>query len=513
MAITSRRIVDDLKKFNERNAPLEIFYVSIILVACYAVHWFPFDFLAAFKRLPQEWTMAIVAVLLGGRIAIAKYLPDVFRVLTAVYYTFVTLYTLALCFFMSILDPLFLGPVLIFAGTVAYAFIKVPEKRWPMWVFAGLLLVYILPFPFWVFVVLGIFIFILLMPGFLFYPPQKFGRLPLAFAMILSLLILRFGYFYIGKDTAEIPRVISQPGIEVVFTSADRNNTAWRSVGLQIRFVADNMAQTRTLVGSDSGLFSVKYNGTYDSGRIFSGTSGDGVAYDPVGSQIITGDYYGERLIVLRDKSLREISTASAPGHAFTNVWMDETKRQVLTGDDFSREIGVFDVARNAFVNFLPAEASRDAIRDPVSGLYIATSLRRVRWIDPNTGETVRSLKVPSIQIRLAIDAKRRLLYVSSFSSGEIWRVNLDTGEIEKKQRLGRGIRFIKLTPDTNRLFVADYFHGMIYELAAPELLPLRKIFAGQRVRTLHIAPGSQKLVFGSSLGAYRYNFGGLPTK
>jgi len=281
------------------------------------------------------------------------------------------------------------------------------------------------------------------------------------------------------------------------------------ALGRQLRFAADNMPGTRTILGGDAATVAIDPLG-HGPQVLIEGRSADAMTYDPSGRRMIIAGYETNEFVVLDDATLQERTRERFPGRAFTNLWCDRTHRLVFTGDDYTRDIGVYSLPESRFTAFLPAGASSDAMIDNHTGLLIASRWCFVRWIDAHTGETIRKLFVPDVHLHLAMDEARRKLYISAPSTGRIWRVNLDKGIVEAKANIEKGIRYLTLSEDGRWLFAAGYFKGNLYQLDATDFSVAQRLYAGPRVRTLHIAPGSGKVLFTSSLGAFRYDFATL---
>lgn len=480
--------------------------IGVVLGGCYLVHWFPFDLIALLHHLPVGLYFLIAFILAAFRILIPKKWPQVYRIAGTIYYVAVFLYALMLGFYVAILDWKYILFCLGFAaGFGAWMYLR-PESKLSL--FAALAIVSVMLFsaPHAAVQIGGVLCVALVLPGLIVENPKKIGPVPLLFAGVVALLVLRLGHFYYGGDPDMVPRVLSQPGIERVVSIDTTKKSQLRKFGRQIRFVADNAHGTRTIIGGDGGTVVADYQGK-SLRKILSNTSADKLAYGPQGKKIILGEYGNQSIDIVDDANLVVQKRIEAPGYSFSDLWYDKATNQVFSADDHSTRIGSLSLDTMQFEEFADAGANRDVLVDEKTGTLLAATIRRVYWIDPKTKKILRKLKVPSTQIRLAADPGRRLLYVSSFSSGELLKVNLDTGAILHKMKLERGIRFLIFTEDRNSLFVSSYFKGHIFRIKVPEMTIEEKLFAGPRVRTLHIAPGSKKLVFGSSLGAFRYRF------
>ncbi|NLH50694.1 MAG: hypothetical protein GX444_19130 [Myxococcales bacterium] len=482
--------------------------VALALAPCYFVHLLPFDIFVFFQPIHPLWILAGVALLIAGRVALPRFAPRAYRLGGLLYYAVVAANLLFFGYFVWLLDRSFL---LVWALTVAalggllFAFGE--RRRWPSLFYLAAAYPFVVKDRSYLVIALTLLAIALTAPAFLRLSPKRIGRTALLAAGAVALLLARIELFYYHGDPSLLGEIKKQDRVTAILTPDQRGSRqAWSLIGKQIRFAAEDFGGARVLIGGSSRLVAIDRNGSSPQ-VVFTGTTGDGLAYAPAARRLLVGDYARRRLVWLNGDDLAIAAATPSLDRAFTNVWLDETADIALTGDDFTRDIGVFSAGGEGAGRFLDSRASRDAVRDETTGDLIAATLRRVRWIDPATGATKRELAVPSFQIRLEIDAPRRRLYVSAFSTGEIWRVNLDNGRIEQKLELEPGIRFLRLTPDKNTLFAANYLNGRIHQLAAPELKIERTIAAGPRVRSLHIAPGSPYLVFGSSLGAFRYRY------
>lgn len=480
--------------------------ISMVLGACYVVHWFPFNVIALFHHLAPGIFFLIAFMLVAIRILLPKYLPRVFRVLALFYYLAVTTYAIMLGFYVAILDWKYIVFCLGFSTGFGIWIVLRPESKPSL--FAALAVIYAMLFttPHAVVKIGGMFLLILVIPGLALGNPRKIGRAALLFASIVALIVLRLGHFYYGGDPALVPRVLSQPGIERVVSIDSTKWSQLRKFGRQIRFAADNAHGTRTIIGGDTGTVVADYKGK-SLRKLLTNTSADKLVYGPHGKRLILGEYGNQGIDIVDDENLVVLKRVEAKGHSFSDLWYDKNRNNVLTADDHSTRIGIFSLDTMQFENFIQAKANRDVLVDDRTGTLLAATLRKVYWIDLDTQKAVRTLKAPSSQIRLAVDSDRRLLYVSCFSSGELWKVDVDSGKVLQKTRLERGIRFLKLTQDKKTLFASSYFKGNIFQIKVPAMVVEKTIYAGPRVRSLHIAPGSGKLVFGSSLGAFRYRF------
>lgn len=494
-----------MKDSPEKMGALRTGAIVLLLCVCWFAHFFPFDIIALIMWLPWWAYLSILTTLAMVRVILVK-LPRALMVAAYFYYFLVSLYICLIGYYVWLLDPAYILFTLAFTITFALALAFAGDRRLVLIPFAAVILFFLIKLPHPVFKFGWILFLPFVIPGFALATPKQIGRAALIFAAVTALVTMRLGAFYYGADKDLLPKVLSQPGIEAVATIDDKSPKVLSKIGRHIRFAADNMAGTHTLIGGDAATLALDLK-TNAAIRIMEGSSADNLVYVPKQKALGVGNYSTEELAVIDDASLKILRREKALGRSFTNLWFDPTGNRIITGDDKTRDIGIFDLNANTFLPFIKGSASRDALVDVNTGALIATTLRRVRRIDPASGLVTGELRPNCSQLRLEIDSEKRFLYVACFTKGELWRVNLDTFEKEKMVKLEPGIRFMKLSDDKTMLFLSSYFKGNIFQIKVPEMEVTKTIFAGPRVRSLHIAPHSGKVVFGSSLGVFRYNF------
>jgi len=479
--------------------------VGALLAICYFAHFFPFNIIVAIMWAPGWLYLLSIVLLIAVRIIINKW-AGALNIAAIIYYILVSCYIILTGYYVWLLDPLYAGFVVLFAVVFGFVLFFFGDKRVSLLPFALVIAFFLFRLPHPLFKYGWIFFLPFILPGAILATPIKIGRTALIFAAVTALVVMRLGMFYYGGDEKLLPRVISQPGVTPVITIMDKSSGALSKIGKQIRYAADNMAGTHTIIGGD-GATIVLDNKTMTGSIIMSGAGSDGLVYVPDLEKIVAGNYTTGELMVINDADLSIKMKIKSPGRAFTNLWFNNKTGDVITGDDKTRQIGVYNLKSGRFNRFIDAGASRDAIVDEKTGDFIATSLRRVKKINPRSGEVIKELRPPCSQLRLEIHSEKRRLYVSCFSKGELWLVNPDTFDVVDKLALEPGIRFLKLTEDKTTLFVSSYLKGAIFQIKVPELVIEKTIYTGPRVRSLHIAPGKNHLVFGSSLGVFRYRF------
>ncbi|HPM77634.1 MAG TPA: hypothetical protein PK961_11120 [bacterium] len=479
---------------------------TLVGAFCFAVQWLPLLLVIAVFIFPLPW---IAAALLGFtllRNALRLRVPRLVKAAGWMYYPVASLWALALARYVSFIDPMFAVLTVVYALALAYVLAVHERKRWLLALFAipPLVALYLLPDT--PMERLSVVLTVVLLPGMLLLDVRTIGRAALFYAAVLAMLILRLSHFYYGGNPDLAAQVYTQPNVQRIVSLDQGPPETLAALGRQLRFAADNMPGTSTILGGDAATVAVDPLG-HGPQVIIEGRSADAMTYDPQGRRMIIAGYETNEFVTLDDATLQERTRERLPGRAFTNLWCDQTHRLVFTGDDFTRDIGVYSLPESRFTAFLPAGASSDAMIDNRTGLLIASRWCFVRWIDAHRGETVRKLFVPDVHLHMAMDEARRKLYVSAPSTGRIWRINLDNGLVELRAEVEKGVRYLTLSDDGRWLFAAGYFQGNLYQLDASNLSVVRRLYAGPRVRTLHIAPGSGKVLFTSSLGAFRYDF------
>ncbi len=488
--------------------PRAVVFTAATLVGafCFAVQWLPLLLVIAVFIIPLLW---IAAALLGFTVVrnvLRLRFPKFVEAIGWLYYPAASLWALGLAYYISFFDPLFALAAIAYTVGLAYVLAVHERKRWLLVLFTIPPLVLLHFMPNTPVEKLSALLAVVLLPGMLLLDVRVVGRAALFYAAVLAMLFLRLGHFYYGGDPDLAAQVYAQPNVQRIVSLDKGPPETLAALGRQLRFAADNMPGTRTILGGDAATVAIDPLGCGPQ-VLIEGRSADAMTYDPQGRQMIVAGYETNEFVVLDDATLQERARKRLPGRAFTNLWCDRTHRLVITGDDYTRDIGVYSLPESRFTVFLPTGASSDAMIDNRTGFVIASRWCFVRWIDAHSGETVRKLFVPDVHLHLAMDEARRKLYVSAPSIGRIWRVNLDKGIVEAKANIEKGIRYLTLSEDGRWLFAAGYFKGNLYQLDANDLSVAQRLYAGPRVRTLHIAPGSGKVLFTSSLGAFRFDF------
>lgn len=484
---------------------LETPAVAATAFVCYLTHLAPFD-VVALTWMPLFNALIVLALVITVKLLLARKLPRLHRTLAVVYYVAVGAWAALLSYYVIILDGVFFVMVLAFVTLMVWVLYRRRENRFLLFMLLAIATVYAFSMPYRISRVAIVIAVLVGGLGAMFAPPRRIGRPALLFAATIILLISRLGTFYFGSEPNELRRALDEPRLEPVLTLQDITPDVWQKNFALARFAADNMAGTYTLVGNANSIIALP-TGRADFKNLAEHNAGDSVLYDIQANHLIFAEAENQRINVVDDRTLDLIASVHEPGRVFTNLYLDPAQRLVYTGDDFTGDIGVFKLDDFTFDRFIPATASRDALRDEQNNVLIATTWGRVRWIDLKTDTVRYSMWTPDFEIRLAIDAPRRRLYLSLPSLGEIRQIDLDNPRVLKTLKLAPGVRFMRLSDDRRMLFVAGYFDGYLYQIRVPEMELHRKVFVGSRVRSLHIAPGDDRVVCASSLGVFRFKF------
>ncbi|MCB9489930.1 MAG: hypothetical protein H6684_14450 [Deltaproteobacteria bacterium] len=336
------------------------------------------------------------------------------------------------------------------------------------------------------------------------------ARTPVALpaaTVVTVIAIAQFGAFYYGfADGETTDRIAAQPGVELLVDPRKNNDRGL--MGHAAIFAAKDCDGTHLLVGQHDGLWARDLEERHKSSRISEERPGDEVAYQCEVNRVWVGSYTGEALIAL-DNDLKIVQSIPAPGRHITNIRrFDE---ELIIGEDLSRDGLIFDLRQQRFLPPIEEMGSRDLVLNRSTGELVGATFFEVRWVDRDSKTREKILRVPSVQIRMDIDAAGENLYVSSYSTGEIWRVDAKTALVLGHRKLQSGVRYVRLLEDPGVLAVGNYAKGTIDFLALPNLEPVMSIEAGRRVRSLHRAPGDHELTWVSRAGAFSFDLDSLP--
>jgi YVTN family beta-propeller protein len=141
-----------------------------------------------------------------------------------------------------------------------------------------------------------------------------------------------------------------------------------------------------------------------------------------------------------------------------TDVSFNAAGTRAYVANQFSRTIGIVDVASNTQVSTIPVTgdpfeviANADDTR-----LYVVTNSNRLYEIDRVTGATLRSVALAGTGQSLAFHPNGDLVYVSTFTGGTVVEIDTRTMTVARTFVTGGLAQEVVVSLDGTELFVAD---------------------------------------------------------
>jgi len=457
---------------------------------------------SAFSALRQPWTAAVIAGFGAALFATQRWPRKVWLVAQIPFYMLVGV-NLALTAGLVLVVLHYVFPLALAAGVLNYLL----ARRWGrfratlIFTVALLALFFVSPASeVQLLAVLGVFA--VLIPIFLGGAPRVPSLLVSCAIVTLICVGLFDGYFYSGYHADLTQRVVGQPGMRLLADPRSRDSS--QILGRRAIFAAKSCDRRRLLIATELGAYIKDLSGPDSGEGVLNHRAGDEVAYECERDAVWVGVYSPGGLAMLGgDLHVRQVFPA--PGRAVTNL--RRAGNLLLAGDDLTTDGLVIDLTADSFRPALRGVGSRDLLANPKTGRYIGATVFRVHWIDPRTGDITKTMFVPSMQIRLDLDEARGDLYVSSFSSGVLYRVDAASGEIRARLKLGAGLRYLRVLPDESLLAIGNYATGALHLVRLPDLKVLATVFAGRRIRSLNRSPGDNELTFVSAAGVFAWNW------
>ena len=145
-------------------------------------------------------------------------------------------------------------------------------------------------------------------------------------------------------------------------------------------------------------------------------------------------------------------------GNIPTDVSFNTAGTRAYVANQFSRTIGVVDVASNTQVSTIPVNGDPFEViaNAEDTRLYVVTNSNRLYEIDRGTGATLRSVALPGTGQSLAFHPNGYLLYVSTFTGGSAAEIDTRTMTVARTFVTGGLAQEVVVALDGTELFVAD---------------------------------------------------------
>ncbi|MCZ7584391.1 MAG: hypothetical protein M5R36_14205 [Deltaproteobacteria bacterium] len=201
-----------------------------------------------------------------------------------------------------------------------------------------------------------------------------------------------------------------------------------------------------------------------------------------------------------------------APGGMLNMLRLDAKRRVIVASRDVGDAVARFNLDNSSPpVESPPLGNGRvvfDVVIDPDRGTYYAGALGFRGWsvIEGSLDDmTVRreSLIPGAYGFFMEIDRAGRTLFLASFFTGEIVKVDTETLKEGGRVEAVRGVRNLAFDPKRRVLFASDYFGGrlLIFQPDTNTFLP--PVEVGPIVRYPHPDPNWERLVVRTGAGVF----------
>lgn len=464
----------------------------------YIVHLFPISVISPVKHLGHFWSPAIIGVLVIFIVIARRLMPSLLNYAYRFYIGVVILWSFIVAYFVFMIDPLETIGAFIAGGICYLIFKKGPDSLFPGF---GILVLIILD----AYRVdhAGLFFFygffgIITLASLNIVRPFKVAA-ALSMAIVMSLLLIRFGVFYQNNPVDLTSQVLKQSGVTKVFTYEDRSKIS-DDIGYSVRFFQSDCNASHYLLGTYSdGTLEID-SSTFKYRRIGHHTTSENVALDCSTNRTFIGDNLTGALWIRYENSDKADYQPTLK-LAVTQVHFHNNKLYV--SDEWNRNIYVFDSYSFKLLQILEHTGNRDMEFDDQTNRLFTTTFWRLNAVDLISGRIIDQAWFPSIHLKLAADPLSHSIFLSSFSTGTLYKVDMKTLKTDAKLKLARGIRFVFFDPVRRIVYVAGYIDGYIYAVNPEKMSLIGKLYVGHRVRGIGATPDGSILLAGSCLGAF----------
>ncbi len=389
-------------------------------------------------------------------------------------------------------------------------------------------------------VVLGTIFWLLVLFGGGFFKETLYRVPAWTVAMSMMTLITTFLAlkFYLINGDADINKIASQPGVEILFSYEGDDDPIGPHVGNQIMFIQEGCTPDHVFIGSQyegGGLIRCDLlTGEVERARRVEETSDD-LIMDCDKNEMIIGDFSEGAFHFLDMAHWPDVTRPSVSvGHQVTRVArnasgsrhyflsegaaffvLDRGAKRVLDSMEGPDE-WIYDVEKDQFIVFTEPDFKLRQLSIGASG-KISISQKGDLRIPPYKRLNLFLIKGPREETLLISDmwegSVRILRYASAWPEdlfvGPVRASDLGDDFVEiEKVFVAPGIRNMVLTPDRKILIIAGYADGHLHFMDTAHWKIIRKVYLGCRMRGLNLSRDGKYVYVGSSQGGFRVEWG-----
>jgi len=316
--------------------------------------------------------------------------------------------------------------------------------------------------------------------------------------------------FYKGWPPRETDRIISQPGVRVLYDANDKRSMIQPLLRDEVRFgVPDCLG--RILIGNRGGPYGLL---RLDGAKIVRGEIGpvsDFIALDCTRRQVFAGEWTSGNLLALdQDRlTLRAIASQGFAEH-LSKLAYDPTYEQLLASADGAKRMLIIDYRNDKkgvrqFDHFVT-----DFVLYPPADLLITAAWGgKLYFYRYSTLTLIGVDRLPDLLVQLTPDFETESVWVTGFYSGMLRRLDLGNLKYKRDEFVARGIRFLVPGPDGRRLYVGNFFSGELLELDRTTLEISKRYYFGSRLRNVNLDGTRRRVIVASAAGLFSLDIPG----
>jgi DNA-binding beta-propeller fold protein YncE len=169
------------------------------------------------------------------------------------------------------------------------------------------------------------------------------------------------------------------------------------------------------------------------------------------------GTAHGE-IVVVDGRTLAELARTGGVGYPVAVTYAPNPRRLFIANGE-GTSIAVLDVFSNQLAGEIPLGASAaGAAYDPVSACMLFTVGAELVVVDPETDSVAARIALPGVlgAHAIAIDAARRVAFVSSQANAKVAIIDLTAGRLTGTVTVGRAPDGLAFDPAWGRLYVGS---------------------------------------------------------
>lgn len=357
---------------------------------------------------------------------------------------------------------------------------------------------------------------------------------PLALSLSVGFFVVILRY---SAPTGKTNLFTSQPGVSLV-VQMDQDHWPWR-VKPQVRFAAetcDGRAILLGLTGEWTGVPSLlridRESGTVQSSDIVNRASNMTVLDCSRNLFYIGSESTGEVLAFSQDDVSQPVWRTTTPDYPARVLMLSGNGAILSTLDDTSFRIKLLDADRGDILLEPPSRSAHCMFRIGLDQVWLAPSYNPdgELWLEgfstappvPRRLTRAEASSMMGADVRIfesdfqgrwdetltnspfcAYDSVRGTLWFTELSAGVVHVMDLGTGQLRRKLRLERGVRFISIDEEARVAAVANYLTGTVTLFDLDTFSVRAAVRIGYRARWLTFTSDHERLLVPSSEGVF----------